>query len=292
MLFLGLPHIHGVAWIDPDWLKNFGIHGNLIDYPEKTIELADRLVSCSISTTDEELNTIVKDVQKHNHSKSCQKYGTGCRFGFPKLPTRYTLIAQPLPDTLDPEEKVAKEEKAKKILTAAKELLASPDIKEDMTMDEFTGALGVTDKEYHELISIMEKGTQLLHKRNVSERFINCYNPEIQKAMQGNSDYQFAFDVYSVVTYMVSYVSKDDTGMTKFLKEALKANADAPLEHKLRALKFAYLKHKQLSASDAVYRVLPSLHMKDSNIACVFVQTGFPERRTVFFKKVHDEKLD
>ena len=66
---LGLPHIHGVAWIDPDWLKNFGIYGNLIDYPEKTTELADTLVSCSIATTDKELNSIVKDVQKHNHSK-------------------------------------------------------------------------------------------------------------------------------------------------------------------------------------------------------------------------------
>ena len=288
---LGLPHIHGVAWIDPDWLKNFGIYGNLIDYPEKTIELADKLVSCSIATPDKELNSIVKDVQKHNHSKSCQKYGTSCRFGFPKLPARYTLIAQPLPDSLDPEEKKAKEEQAKKVLTAAKELLESPDINEDMSIDLLTKALGVTDQEYHELISIMEKGTQLVHKRNVNERFINCYNPEIQKALQGNTDFQLAFDIYSVVTYMVSYVSKDDTGMTKFLTEALKATADAPLQEKLKALKLAYLKHKQLSASDAVYRVLPSLHMKHSNIACVFVQTGFPENRTVFFKKVHDNDL-
>ena len=202
----------------------------MIDYPEKTVELADKLVSCSITTPDQELNGIVKDVQKHNHSKSCQKYGTSCRFGFPKLPARYTLIAQPLPDSLDPEEKKTKEEQAKKVLTAAKELLESPDINENMSIDQFTKALGVTDQEYHELISIMEKGTQLIHKRNVNERFINCYNPEIQKALQGNTDFQLAFDIYSVVTYMVSYVSKHDTGMTKFLTEALKATADAPLQ--------------------------------------------------------------
>ena len=63
MCSLGLPHIHGVAWIDPEWLSEFGIFGKLADQPEKTAELADILVSCSVTTDDEKLNDNVKLVQ-------------------------------------------------------------------------------------------------------------------------------------------------------------------------------------------------------------------------------------
>ena len=40
---------------------------------------------------------------------------------------------------------------------------------------------------------------------------------------------------------------------------------------------------------EAVYRFFPGMAMKKSNIGTVFVQTGFPEHRTIFFKKVSDD---
>ena len=287
--FIGLPHIHGVAWIDPEWLKEFGITGKLVDHPEKTAELADMLVSCSINTDDAELNENVKSVQRHSHSKTCQKYGTSCRFGFPKLPSKHTMIAKPLPDDMDPDTKKKTLKKVEDILKNAKDLLESDGIKEDMSIDEFISKLGVTDEEYHQAVGTMEKGTQLILKRQVSERFINYYNREVQKAWIANTDFQLAFDTYSIVTYMISYVGKDDTGMTKFLTEALHANASAPLEEKLRAIKLAYLKNKQISGSEAVYRVLPSMHMRDSNIATEFIQTGFKEDRSVKYNCIDPE---
>ena len=289
MCSLGLPHIHGVAWIDPEWLSEFGIFGKLADQPEKTAELADILVSCSVTTDDEKLNDNVKLVQKHSHSKSCRKYGTSCRFGFPKLPSKYSMIAKPLDSDMDPDTRKATEKKVENILTSAKEFLETDDIREDMSIDEFIKVLGVTDAEYHQAVGTMQKGSQLVLKRQVSERFINYYNPEVQKAWKANTDFQLAFDTYSIVTYMISYVGKDDTGMTKFLQEALNANLSAPLEEKLRAIKLAYLKNKQMSASEAVYRVLPSLHMKQSNIATEFIQTGFKENRSVKYNCIDPE---
>ena len=290
----GLPHVHGVAWIDTEWLESeHGIHGNLIDNPEKEVaKLTDKLVSCSINTGDIKLDNIVKEVQKHNHSKSCKKYGTSCRFGFPRLPSRETKIARPLSDNLDPKEKKAKKEKAKEIVEKAKTILESSDLDENLSLEDFIKALNVSDKEYHEAIGIMEKGNQLILKRNVSERFINNYNPEIAKAWDGNTDFQIALDPFAVVTYMVSYVAKDETGMTKFLKEALNATLDKPLKEKLKALKMAYLKNKQMGASEAVYRVLPGMHLKNSNISTIFVQSGFPENRSVHFKRLPDDDFD
>ena len=100
-IFIGLPHIHGVAWINRKWLENFGIHGNLIDYPEETVKLVDMVMSCSLSNESEKLNKIVSEVQIHHHTKSCRKYGTKCRFGFPKLPSKKTILAKPLPTEMD-----------------------------------------------------------------------------------------------------------------------------------------------------------------------------------------------
>jgi len=65
-------------------------------------------------------------------------------------------------------------------------------------------------------------------------------------------------------------------------------------------LKEAYLSHRQVGASEAAYRLNRSLKMKDSNIACIFVTTGFPKNRSVFYKRVkenpaeeiEDEELD
>ena len=39
---------------------------------------------------------------------------------------------------------------------------------------------------------------------------------------------------------------------------------------KLNTLKTAYLTHRQIGASEAVYRVVPSMKLKDSNIKCIF----------------------
>ena len=290
----GLPHVHGVAWIDPEWLESeHEIHGNLIDSPEnEVIKLTDKLVSCSINSGDKKLDQIVKQVQKHNHSKSCKKYGTSCRFGFPKLPSRKTKIAKPLSGQMDTKEKKAKEEKAKEIVEKAKTLLESPDLDENMSLDDFIKSLNVSELDYDEAIGIMEKGNQIVLKRNVNERFINNFNPEIAKAWDGNTDFQIALDPFAVVTYMVSYVAKDETGMTKFLKQTLTANLDKPLSEKLKALKMAYLKNKQMGASEAVYRVLPGMHLKHSNITTIFIQSGFPENRTVHFKRIPEENFD
>ncbi len=57
----------------------------------------------------------------------------------------------------------------------------------------------------------------------------------------------------------------------------------------LQTLKKTYLTHRQIGACEATYRLLPNLHMKDSNVTCTFVSTGFPENRATFMEKVHDD---
>ena len=66
--------------------------------------------------------------------------------------------------------------------------------------------------------------------------------------------------------------------------KCLQQNKGQPLKDQFKALKLCFLTHRQIGASEAVYRVLPGFHLKDSNIGCIFVITGFPEKRSLFFK--------
>ena len=285
----GLPHIHGVAWLSKKCLKEHGIHGDLIDYPEATIKLVDKLMSCSLDTGDEKLDKIVSEVQRHRHTRTCRKYGRNCRFSFPKFPSKETLLARPLPDDMDEEEKKETMKEYSKILEKAHELLESDDLDEDMTVEEFIEKLDVTEEEYYRALKTSTSGTVLILKRQVKERYVNSYNPEILKALNCNTDFQVAFDAYAVATYMINYVSKDESGMTDFLKKVLKSTKDMPNKEKIQQLKRCYLNNRQIGAPEAVYRLIQNLHLKDSNISTIFVQSGFPENRTTFFRKVPED---
>ena len=103
----GAPHVHGVLWVKlPEMEKQFpGItkafsalyqDEELTDEHKTTIvNFVDTFTVCSL--TDETVSHIVKEVQIHNHSKSCRKKNPkSCRFGYPKFPSDRTIIAQKL----------------------------------------------------------------------------------------------------------------------------------------------------------------------------------------------------
>ena len=58
----------------------------------------------------------------------------------------------------------------------------------------------------------------------------------------------------------------------------------------MKVLKFAYLTHRQIGESEAVYRITSSMHLKHSNIATIFVSSGFPDNRSEFYRKLPIEE--
>ena len=100
----GMPHIHGVAWLDKESLKKYMIDDNGCEFNlEKVPELIDNFISCSTNGPNEKLNKIVKEVQVHHHTKTCRKKNNSCRFNYPKPPSDRTIVAIPL-DTEIPKE--------------------------------------------------------------------------------------------------------------------------------------------------------------------------------------------
>lgn len=286
----GMPHIHGVGWIEKEWLENvYGITGDFIDEPEKALPLVDKLISCELPENNPIIKDIVNEVQRHHHTKSCQKYNGSCRYGFPKLPCPATVLAEPLSSDMDPKEKTEKMKKAKKILQDAKTLLELPDFDEKMTFDEFLECIDTNEEDYFDAIKISDRGKVLVLKRSLKERFINNYNPEMIYAWNANMDIQVAFDPYAVISYIANYMMKDENSTTPFLREVLNKSSKLDAKERLKLLKNTYLTHRQVGASEAVYKAISAMQLKDSNVKCVFVPTGFPENRSILYKRVKDE---
>ena len=87
-------------------------------------------------------------------------------------------------------------------------------------------------------------------------------------------DIQFCLNPYSVIMYIVSYITKSERELSTLLKlaqnEARDGNADAISE--LKTIGKQYLTHRELSVMESVYRSI-GLKLKDSSRKVVFVQT-------------------
>ena len=151
-----MPHVHGVIWLKKEtvapYLKSNG------DFNLDTVhELVDLWTSCSLDNEDEDLNNIVKEVQIHHHTASCQKKGS-CRFNFPRLPSKRTIIARPLesPENETLDEKKARTKKidnASKILIKVKDALKElGDSNEDIDIDDFFSQLGISNENYEQAL--------------------------------------------------------------------------------------------------------------------------------------------
>ena len=47
---------------------------------------------------------------------------------------------------------------------------------------------------------------------------------------------------------------------------------------------------RQIGKCEAIYRAIPTFHLQGANIACVFVQSGFPENQSTFLRKVRPKE--
>ena len=105
----GAGHIHGVLWINISEMENsiLGITSAFValrqhqklsqEQCDVLPSFVDKFTSCSLQNgDDDDVIHIVSEVQFHRHSHSCKKYSTACRIGYPKFPSKTTIIAQPL----------------------------------------------------------------------------------------------------------------------------------------------------------------------------------------------------
>ena len=122
--------------------------------------------------------------------------------------------------------------------------------------------------------------------RDIDELWVNSYNPETTTAWNGNTDFQFCLDFYAIITYITEYFIKDDSGVVKILVNTLKASGCDDLKDKMKLLMNTWMKNRQMGEAEAVYRLTKEFHFRDSDTACIFVQSCPRSERSKILKNV------
>ena len=104
-------------------------------------------------------------------------------------------------------------------------------------------------------------------------------------------DIQIVLDYFAVITYVTDYYAKDDNGTMEIIKATLAQTDSKDLKERMRIITNTFLTHRQMGEAEAVYRLLPSMLLKKSNVACQWVSLGTKEERSSRWKKASEENL-
>ena len=278
--------------------------------------LTDLFTTCSTHPpiVGEEVATIAKEVNTHKHTATCTKGGRSeCRFHYPREPAPYSIVRQALPDTMSKKEK--KEtltfyhgllllvktfcddaEKVKMVMTAHnKDLETTPELYQagiEARIRMMCEDLGIQYTDYISALSFCQMGYSVVLRRDFDEVYVNSYNKEFIRAWDGNMDFQFVLDPFAVSTYVVDYVSKDDTAVARKMQEALKNEKNLDLRQRMRKSANLYVQYRQIGEAEAWYRLLSSLKLQNSNVDCLFVSTSLKEERSARFRKATKKVIE
>ena len=143
------------------------------------------------------------------------------------------------------------------------------------------------DIKYEDYIMAIKKtrkrGSTALLERDITEIYINNYNPEWTLAWNANHDIQPVFDYFAVITYVTDYWAKPDEGLTALLKEAAQTIKDEPDQQKrCQQLANTFLSHRQMGEAEVYYKILPNVTLKYLRVDTVFIPTDKKELRSKF----------
>ena len=264
----GSPHAHCVIWV-----KDAPEYG--VDHDSEVCDFIDQYVSCKLPNQDGKLRELVLLLQKHKHSSYCKR-NKSCRFNFPKPPSSKTLIAK---SNEDDDDDVVAQNVA--VLSKVQKLVAEGNT--DMSLDDLLEKAEVSESEYTQALEVSSKGNVVVLRREPNECSVNNYNPSVMLAWQANMDIQFVLNAYACVMYVASYIMKTERSMGELLKRVATEARTDELKVQLRKVGSAFLTHRELSAQEAVYRLL-SIPMKQLSRSVVFVDTNPKQERIAVLK--------
>ena len=160
-----------------------------------------------------------------------------------------------------------------------------------LRIEELLKIAGVEYDEYLEALGTSNSGYSIVQQRDLDEININSYNIEWIRAWNGNMDIQIVLDYFAVITYVTDYFAKDDTGTMEVIKAALQQSDAKDVKEKMRVVSNAFLTHRQMGEAEAVYKLLPSMTLKKSNVACQWVSLGRKEERTSRWKRATENEI-
>lgn len=267
----GSPHAHTILWIKD--APKLGVSSD-----QDVCNFIDKYISCSVPMNDS-LAELVCKVQKHRHSVACRRNGQ-CRFHYLRPPSPDTMIAREVQSEMYSNEDISV---ALTALTVIKKILNDKMLPEDITLDKLLGQAGISYSDYIRGLQICSSGNSVVLRRKPSESWINNYNPDVIMVWKANMDLQYILDPYACVMYIASYMFKSKKSMGELLKQVSKECGAEQIKTQLKHLGSVFLNHREVSAQEAVYRIL-SLPLKQLSRMVVFINTAPKEDRVSLLK--------
>ena len=123
---------------------------------------------------------------------------------------------------------------------------------------------GVTAEQYDSALGCVEKRSRYHINKNHKVN-IGPYNTVILKLLKSNINLQFVTGVYSILTYLMSYLCKPEHAMSELMKKASKEAYGKDIKGKMLSIGNTFLTKREVSTHEAIKRVL-SLPMRHSDI--------------------------
>ena len=98
-------------------------------------------------------------------------------------------------------------------------------------------------------------------------------------------------DYYEVIKYIIDYLLKDDVALKEAIEEGLKL-ASPEEKEKMKTVASLFLSHRQIGESEAIFKLLPNLHLKHSTVAVVWVATGKKAENSARWRLATKEQID
>ncbi|GBM02705.1 hypothetical protein AVEN_32463-1 [Araneus ventricosus] len=189
------------------------------------------------------------------------------------------MILEPLGEDED------KEPERERLSAIRKQMVYYSKNKLDVAFEEMLTILNMTKENYISAIRSSLKKPQVFLKRKSTEVNINGYNKDILHLFESNMDLQFVLEEYGIASYIIRYVSKVDSGLSKILRDAA---SDAKkgyksIREKFRSIANVFLNSNFMPAQEAAYHLL-SLPLSKCSRKVIYINTSPREERARMLK--------
>ena len=155
-----------------------------------------------------------------------------------------------------------------------------------MPFNDILQKLKITEEEYILALRSSIDQPRVFLKRSSLDVGINCYNKDILHLFESNMDIQFVLEEYGLASYIINYVSKVESGLSKLLRNAAKEVevGNISLKDKLRKIANVFLNSNLMSSQEAAYCLL-SLPLSKSSRQVIFINTSPRQERVAMLKR-------
>ena len=160
----------------------------------------------------------------------------------------------------------------------------------DSTIDFMLESLEIDEDLYIAAVSWLNTSNSqqpvVLLQRKISEIYVNSYNSTLLEAWGANIDVSLVTNAYGCVMYVCSYVTKAERTLGDMLKSVDSSSLHLGKKKSMQNVKKKFLTNREVSAQEAVYRLLGLSFQKGCQVQ--FVSTDMPENRTRLFKSMSE----